>query len=97
MCGRMPSSDDVLMTRSSSWKRSITMIGVRPSRCARSAVSTYARSLYPLQMMSAPGVSSSASAIRSSGLLPASRPMPCSAPKRTISSTTRRCWLTLIG
>ena len=40
MCGRMPSSREVLITRSISWKRSTTMIGVRPSRCASSAVST---------------------------------------------------------
>ena len=39
MCGRMPSSREALITRSISWKRSITMIGVRPSRCASSAVS----------------------------------------------------------
>ena len=30
ICGRMPRSAAHLMTRSSSWKRSITMIGVRP-------------------------------------------------------------------
>ncbi len=37
--GRMPSSRAVLITRSISWKRSITTIGVRPRRCASSASS----------------------------------------------------------
>ena len=39
MCGRMPSSCETRMMRSTSWKRSTTMIGVRPSRCPSSAVS----------------------------------------------------------
>ncbi len=40
MWGLMPSSAAVLITRSISWKRSITITGVRPRRWARSAVST---------------------------------------------------------
>src|SRR5262245_42362716 len=47
--------------------------------------------------MRAPGVSSSASATSSSGLLPASSPTPKGAPNSTTSSTTWRCWFTLIG
>ncbi len=38
--GRIPSSRAVLITRSISWKRSITTIGVRPSFWASSASST---------------------------------------------------------
>ena len=68
----------------------------RPIFCASMAISMYSSSLKPLQMM---GVSLSASAITAinSGFEPASRPKWNGLPNSRTSSTTCRCWLTLIG
>ena len=68
----------------------------RPIFWASIAISMNSASLKPLQMI---GVSFSASAATasSSGLLPASRPKPYWRPKFITSSTTWRCWFTLIG
>src|ERR1019366_8328751 len=57
----------------------------------------YFSSLYPLQRMSPPLSCAVASAMRSSGLLPASSPKLQGAPNSTTSSTTCLCWLTLTG
>jgi hypothetical protein len=69
---------------------------LRPIFWASIAVSMYSASLKPLQMI---GVSLSAMATtaRSSGLEPASRPNRYGLPKLSTSSTTWRCWFTLIG
>ena len=68
----------------------------RPIFCASMAISMYSSSLKPLQMM---GVSLSASAITaiSSGFEPASRPNLYGLPNSSTSSTTWRCWFTLMG
>ena len=75
---------------------STTGITCRPNFWASIAISTNSASLKPLQII---GVSASVNATTasSSGLLPASKPKPNSRPKRTTSSTTWRCWLTLMG
>ena len=68
----------------------------RPIFWASIAISMYSSSLKPLQMI---GVSLSASAITasSSGFDPASRPNLYGLPNSKTSSTTWRCWFTLIG
>ena len=54
-------------------------------------------SLKPLQMIGVSMPLVRASTASSSGLEPASRPKWNGLPKSRISSTTCRCWLTLIG
>ena len=68
----------------------------RPIFLACIAISMYSSSLKPLQMI---GVSLSAIAITasSSGFEPASRPNWYGLPYSNTSSTTWRCWFTLIG
>jgi hypothetical protein len=68
----------------------------RPIFCASIAISMNSASLKPLQMI---GVSLSARAATtsSSGFEPASSPNPYWRPNSSTSSTTCRCWLTLIG
>ncbi len=75
---------------------STTGMMVRPILVASITASMYSASLKPLQMM---GVSlfAIATTASSSGLLPASRPKRYGAPKLSTSSTTCRCWFTLIG
>ena len=75
---------------------STTGMMLRPIFWASITVSMYSASLKPLHMI---GVSFDAIATtaRSSGLLPASRPNWYGAPKFSTSSTTCRCWFTLIG
>ena len=68
----------------------------RPIFWASIAISMNSASLKPLQMI---GVSFDVIAItaRSSGLDPASRPKSYGRPKSRTSSTTWRCWFTLMG
>ncbi len=97
-CGRMPSSREILITRSSSWKRSITMIGVRPEALREQRRLDVGAVLVAVaddqrvrrveqrerdqQLGLAAGLEADAGA---------------AAPNATISSTTWRCWFTLIG
>ena len=75
---------------------STTGMILRPIFWASIAVSMNSASLKPLQMM---GVSFEAIATTASnsGLLPASSPNLNGRPNSTTSSTTCRCWFTLIG
>ena len=96
ICGRTPSFSAASRIRPSSVYFSTTGMMLRPILSASIAVSMNSASLNPLQMM---GVSLSAMATTasSSGLEPASRPNLYGRPKSSTSSTTCRCWLTLIG
>ena len=69
---------------------------VRPIFCASIAVSMYSASLNPLQMMGVPLVAMAMTA-SSSGFEPASSPNWYGSPNVSTSSTTWRCWFTLIG
>ncbi len=62
------------ITVSTSEGFSMTMMTFRPILVPQSAVSMNSLSLYPLQMIRAPGVSMLARAMSSSALVPASRP-----------------------
>jgi hypothetical protein len=95
--GLMFRSRETWISSTSSVKRSITITGWWPRRVASSAVSRKTRSLYPLQISNASGLSISASTASNSGLLPTSSPSPNWRPARSSTSTTCRCWLTLIG
>ncbi len=70
----MPTRRDTSAMSGISLGFSTTSTTLRPSREAKSAVSMYSSSLYPLQTMSASSLSSSAITASSSGLLPASSP-----------------------
>ena len=96
MFGRTPTFSAYSSTSSSSVYFSTTGMIWRPIFCASIAISMNSKSLKPLQMI---GVSlvAIADTASSSGLLPASRPKPYCAPKFSTSSTTWRCWFTLIG
>ena len=96
ICGRTPIRCAVSMISCSSVYFSTTGMMLRPIFWASIAVSMYSSSLKPLQMI---GVSLSASAMTasSSGFEPASRPKWYGLPKLSTSSTTWRCWFTLIG
>ncbi len=96
MFGRTPTFSAYSSTSASSLYFSITGMILRPIFWASIAISMYSKSLKPLQMI---GVSllAIADTASSSGLLPASRPKPYCAPKLSTSSTTWRCWFTLIG
>ena len=96
ICGRTPTFSQYSRISSSSVYFSTTGMMLRPILVASITVSMYSASLKPLQMI---GVSLDAIAITasSSGLLPASRPNRYGAPKFSTSSTTCRCWFTLIG
>ena len=82
--------------KSSSVYFSTTGMMFRPIFCASIASSMNSASLNPLQMM---GVSLSAIATTAinSGFEPASSPNLNGLPKLKTSSTTCRCWFTLIG
>ena len=96
MVGRTPTRWLYFRIRCSSVYFSTTGMIWRPTFWASMAISMYSSSLKPLQMM---GVSLSASAITaiSSGLEPASRPKWNGLPNSSTSSTTCRCWFTLMG
>ena len=67
-----------------------------PTFCASMASSMNSASLNPLQMMGVSLSAIDATAI-SSGFEPASSPNLNGLPKLKTSSTTWRCWFTLIG
>ncbi len=96
MLGRTPTRWLYLRIRCSSVYFSTTGMILRPIFWASIAISMYSSSLKPLQMI---GVSLSAIAITaiSSGFDPASRPNRYGLPNSSTSSTTCRCWFTLIG
>ncbi len=96
MRGRTPTRCACDATRSSSVYFSTTVVICRPIFVASMTISMYSSSLKPLQMI---GVSLSATArtASSSGFEPASSPNPYGRPNWKISSTTWRCWFTLIG
>ena len=96
ICGRTPMRCATSRMRPSSVYFSTTGMMLRPIFWASIAVSMYSASLNPLQMI---GVSLSAIATTasSSGFDPASSPNLYGRPKSSTSSTTWRCWLTLIG
>ena len=96
ICGRTPIFSAASRISPSSVYFSTTGMMLRPILRASIAVSMNSASLKPLQMI---GVSLSASATTasSSGLDPASRPNRYGRPKSSTSSTTCRCWFTLIG
>ena len=68
----------------------------RPIFCASIAISMNSASLKPLQMIGVSFEATAATAI-SSGFEPASSPKLYGRPKSSTSSTTCRCWFTLIG
>ncbi len=94
--GRTPSLWAILRISSSSVYFSTTGMMCRPIFRAIIAISMNSASLKPLQMIGVSPVAMATTAI-SSGLLPASSPKLKGMPKRSTSSTTWRCWLTLIG
>jgi hypothetical protein len=96
MFGRTPTFSAYSRISSSSVYFSTTGMIWRPIFWASIAISMNSKSLKPLQMIGVSLVASAATA-SNSGLLPASRPKPYSAPNFSTSSTTWRCWLTLIG
>ena len=94
--GRTPTFCAYSRMRPSSLYFSTTGRTVRPTFWVSIAISMNSASLKPLQTMGESFDAIAATAI-SSGLDPASRPNPNGRPYLRISSTTRRCWLTLIG
>ena len=96
ICGRTPTFSAYFRISPSSVYFSTTGMTLRPIFWASIAISMNSASLKPLQMI---GVSlyAWAATASSSGLEPASRPNPYSRPKSSTSSTTWRCWFTLIG
>ena len=96
MFGRTPTLRAYSRISPSSVYFSTTGMILRPILWASIAISMNSASLNPLQMI---GVSLSVIAMTasSSGFEPASRPKLYGLPKSSTSSTTCRCWFTLIG
>ncbi len=94
--GRTPTFSAYSRISPSSVYFSTTGMMVRPIFWASIAISMNSASLKPLQMI---GVSLSAIAATasSSGFEPASSPKLYGRPNCNTSSTTCRCWFTLIG
>ena len=86
------------MIRSTSWKRSTTMIGVRPSRCAEQRRLDVRAVLVAVADDQRAGRLEQRQRDQQLGLAAGlEADAVLAAPYSTISSTTWRCWLTLIG
>ena len=96
ICGRTPTFSAYSRISASSVYFSTTGMTLRPIFWASIAISMNSASLKPLQMIGV-ALSASAATASSSGFEPASRPKPYGLPNSNTSSTTWRCWLTLIG
>ena len=94
--GRTPTRAECFRIRSSSVYFSTTGMIWRPIFLASITISMYSSSLKPLQIMGV-SLSAMASTANNSGFDPASRPNLYLRPYSKTSSTTWRCWFTLMG